>query len=168
MDNQIIDICKEIINKINGLIKNFSGSNNHFSSCDNRCLYYEMYRKDNQHFQEGNKDDVRISISKLIKENEKYFLYEIEYTTFDCIVHHNSSIKTLSYSHKISYEIFEKYGIFMHTNDLGEYVDAPRHVKNELRKLIYIHGIEKVTEEIAVCLKNNYPNRFGISIVCDQ
>ena len=71
----------------------------------------------------------------------------------------------MGYCHKIAYEVFEKYGIFMYVNDLVTYINSPRQVRYELQRLINRFGIEKVTEEIAIYLKNNYPQRFGISIV---
>lgn len=147
-----------IIRKING----FMGTKN-FSSCDNSCRYYDMYREDYQ-----KQEDIKISIAKLIKENDKYFLYEIERATLDCIIYDSSHVKTLGYSHRVAYEVFEKYGIFMYTSDLITYINSPRNVKYGLQILVNRYGIEKVTEEIAIYLKDNYPQRFGIGMVCKQ
>ncbi len=77
-------------------------------------------------------------------------------------------IKRLGYSHGIAVDIFEKYGIFLYVADLSAYIYAPRTVKYELRLLINEYGLEKVSEEIAIYLKKNYPNQFGIDIVVTQ
>lgn len=152
------NIWNSILKKIDRLtnMKNSSG-------CNNNCPYYEMHRED-YHFY---KKDIKESIAKLIKENEKYFINEIERTTFDCICD-SSNLKTIGYSHKIAYEVFKKYGIYMYVNDLTTYINSPRSVKYELQRLIDRYGIERVTEEIAAYLKDNYPQRFGINIVCKQ
>jgi predicted DNA-binding protein (UPF0278 family) len=77
-------------------------------------------------------------------------------------------MKTLGYSHRVAYEIFEKYGVFMYVSDLRTYINSPGRVKYELQRLICTYGIEKVTEEIAMYMKNNYPRKFGINVVCEQ
>ena len=59
-----------------------------------------------------------------------------------------------------------EYGIFLYATDLSTYTYAPRTVKYELQKLIEEYGLENVAEEIAIYLKYNYPNEFGIDIVC--
>lgn len=152
------------------------GKKNSFCLCD-RCPRYELcirnnfdHRKDMECNNQNNRqscytENVSLSVSKLIKENEKYFIYEVERITFDCIVHDNSYLKTMGYDHRIAYEIFEKYGIFMHVSDLVTYVNSPRDVKQELQRLISKYGSERITEEIAICLRSNYPGRFGIDIV---
>lgn len=56
----------------------------------------------------------------------------------------------------------------MYTSDLMTYINAPKNVKYGMRILVDKYGIEKVTEEIAIYLKTNYPQRFGINIVCKQ
>lgn len=155
------------------VIKTIKGgiSKKNSSDCNDHCPYYKLYRDDYQNYQINRDDchkDIKVSIEKLIKENEKYFTYEIERTTFDHITCDSKRLKTMGYSHRVAYEIFERYGIFIYVSDLGMYINSPTYVKYELRKLIYIYGIEKVTEEIAIYLKNNYPQRFGISIVCKQ
>jgi hypothetical protein len=134
---------------------------------NNNCPYYEI---NNEKYNDGDnrQEDIKTSIEKLIKENEKYFTYEIERTTFDCITNDNSRIKTLGYSNRVAYEIFEKHGIFMYVSDLGTYINSPKHVSHELQRLICIYGIEKVTEEIATYLKEKYPQRFGVSLTCKQ
>jgi hypothetical protein len=155
-----------IIKRVRGYI-----SKKNSSDCNDQCPYYKLYRNDYQNYQINRNnchEDIKISIERLIKENEKYFTYEIERTTFDCITCGSRRTKTMGYSHRVAYEIFERYGIFIYVSDLGAYINSPAYVKYELRKLICIYGIEKVTEEIAIYLKNNYPQRFGISIVCKQ
>ena len=111
-------------------------------------------------------------VHKLIKENEKYFVYEIMRTTLDTIIHNDfrdiERLKTLGYSHRIAAETFEKYGIFLYTTDLSGYIYAPRSVRYELYKLIEEYGLDNVTEEIAIYLKENHSDKFGISIVSNQ
>jgi ribosomal protein L39E len=118
------------------------------------------------------KMNIKERIAKLIKENEKYFIYEIMRTTTDAILHNDyldmQRLKTLGYSHGIATEIFEKYGVFLYATDLSGYIYAPRAVKYELRVLIEEYGLDKVTEEIAIYLKDNYHNQFGINIVCTR
>lgn len=151
------NIFASIIKKIGGLVNT--------KICDKNCLYYELYKENCQKVDEY-KGDIKVSISNLIKENEKYFIYEIERTTFDCITHKSDYMNTSGYPSKVYYEVFEKHGIFMYTSDLMTYTNAPTSVKNELRSLIYHYGIERVTEEIAIYLKINYPSKFGINIIC--
>lgn len=163
----IPSILSGIIKKINVLMnmKNFSDCN----SCPYNYIENKNYQKDNQYIHQNDyHENIQTSIDKLIKENEKYFIYEIERTTFDCIIYGTNHLKTMGYAHRIPYEIFEKYGIFMYVSDLVTYINSPRSVKYELQRLINIYGIEKVTEEIAIYLKNNYPQKFGISIMCEQ
>jgi len=150
-------IFRKITRKIGGLVNT--------KKCDKNCPYYELYK---ENYQRNNqyKEDIKVSISKLIKENEKYFIYEIERTTFDCVTHGSSYMKTSGYSSKVYYEVFERHGIFMYTSDLMTYINAPKNVKYGMRILVDNYGIEKVTEEIALYLKANYPSRFGIKIVC--
>jgi len=162
---------------LDGVIKRINRyiSKNRSSDCNN-CPYYELHRNDYQNYQEDNKynnrndyqEDIKTSVAKLIKENEKYFTYEIERSTFDCITNNNGRMKTLGYSHRVAYEIFEKYGVFMYVSDLRTYINSPGRVKYELQRLICTYGIEKVTEEIAMYMKNNYPRKFGINVVCEQ
>jgi hypothetical protein len=160
----------------NYIIEKLSRNKKNFSHCCNNCQYYKMYGENHSNYQNDNKydnqnycqEDIKISIERLIKENEKYFTYEIERSTFNCITQDTSHIKTLGYSHRVAYEIFEKYGIFMYTSDLSTYINSPTRVKHELQRLIYTYGIEKVTEEISVYLKDKYPQRFGISISCKR
>jgi predicted ATPase len=147
-----------------------------FPNCKNNCKYYKMHGENRSNYQNDNKydnqnyyqEDIKISIEKLIKENEKYFIYEIERSTFNCITQDNCHIKILGYSHRVAYEIFEKYGIFMYVSDLSTYTNSPTCVKHELQILIGTYGDEKVTEEIAIYLKDKYPQRFGISVFCKQ
>ena len=155
------------------IIKTIKGgiSKKNSSDCNDQCPYYKLCREDYQDHQinsDNCHEDIKVSIERLIKENEKYFTYEIERTTLDCITFGNKRVNTIGYSYRVAYEIFERYGIFIYVSDLGTYINSPAYVKYELRKLICTYGIEKVTEEIAKCLKNNYPQRFGISIVCKQ
>jgi hypothetical protein len=151
------------IKNINRLHINVSTGTKRFSGC-NDCPYYKSGQYDHQ----DDYQDIKASITKLIKENEKYFLSEIERTTIDHKIHYNGHIKTLGYIHKVAYDIFEKYGIFIYVSDLGNYIHSPIYVKQELPKLIHTYGIENVTEEIAIYLKNNHPKRFGIWLVCEQ
>lgn len=112
---------------------------------------------------------IKKRIAKLIKENEKYFIYEIMNTTADAILHSTHDmerLKMLGYSHGVAVDIFEKYGIFLYVTDLSTSTNAPNVVKQQLQMLINIYGLEKVAEEIVLCLKENYPNQFGINIVC--
>jgi len=151
------NIFTYIIKKIGGLVNT--------KKCNKNCPYYGLY-KENYQKDDQYKEDIKVSIAKLVKENEKYFIYEIERTTFDCVTHEKSYMNTSGYSSKVYYEIFERYGIFMYTSDLMTYINAPKNVKYGMRTLVDKYGIEKVTEEIASYLKNNYPQRFGINIVC--
>jgi len=113
---------------------------------------------------------IKEKIAKLIKENEKYFICEAMRTTADTIFHYGhcntERLKSFGYLHGIAADIFEKYGIFIYVTDLSTYTYAPRVVKCELQILINEYGLEKVTEEIAIYLKDNYSNQFGINIVC--
>ena len=132
--------------------------------------YRDIYKKegDNNVLEDDiDNEDIKTSISKLIKKHEKYFLYEIEHTTIDHIIS-GYPANTTGYTFKISQEIFEKYGIFMYVNDLASCAYAPRGVESKLKRLIKIYGIEKITEEIAIYLNDKYPNLFCIRIVCDQ
>ena len=164
-----------ILNDIVKKIKMLTDMKNSFG-CNNSCPYYDIYREDYHPYKKDNiysnrddrREDIKISIAKLIKDNEKYFTYEIERTTLDCLVRDTSHLGTMGYSHKVAYEIFKKYGIFMYIRDLITYVDSPRDVKYKLQTLVNIYGIEKVTEEIAIYLRDNYPKRFGIRMVCKQ
>lgn len=117
----------------------------------------------------NNQMNLKEKIARLIRENEKYFIYNTTRTTVDTIINYNFSdierLKSLSYSHRISAEIFEKHGIFLYTSDLAESIDAPNIVKCELRTLIGEYGLDIVTEEIAIYIKENYPDKFEISIV---
>ena len=118
----------------------------------------------------NNQNSIKERIAKLIKENEKYFIYEAMRTTADTILYDSyrdlQRLKTLGYSQRISVEIFQKYGIFLYATDLSTYTYAPRAVKYELQILINEYGLEKVAEEIAIYLKDNYSNQFGINIIC--
>jgi len=135
-------------------------------NCDH-CPYVTMNTR--KIAKENNQEDIKNAIARIIKENEKYFIYEIRRTTVDHIIHGDSEIlKNLGYSHAIALEIFEKYGSFIYVGDLCSYVHSPRNVKYELEKLIHIYGLERVTEEIAIYLKNNYSERFDIKMICSQ
>lgn len=114
-----------------------------------------------------NQLSIKERIAKLIKENEKYFIYEVLRTTSDTILH-PERLKTLGYSYRIAVEIFEKYGIFLYVSDLSCYIYAPRAVRYELYKLTEEYGLEKVAEEIAIYLKDKHSDKFGISIVSTQ
>jgi hypothetical protein len=152
------NILTYIIKKIGGLV-------NTKKFCNSDCPYYELYKENYQKDDQYN-EDIKVSVAKLVKENEKYFIYEIERTTFDCVTHENGYMKTSGYSSKVYYEVFEKHGIFMYTSDLMTYTNAPNNVKHRMRILVDKYGIEKVTEEIAIYLRTNYPSRFGINIIC--
>ena len=114
--------------------------------------------------------DIKEEIGKLIKNNEKYFLSEIIASTRDVIIHggldYIEYLKMSGYRLMTSAEAFEKYGVFMYINDLYNCVYAPEQVKRELGRLVHEYGIEKITEEVALYMKENYPEKFGISIVC--
>lgn len=69
------NIFTYIIKKIGRLVNR--------KKCDKDCPYYELYKENYQKDDQYN-EDIKVSISKLIQENEKYFIYEIERTTFDC------------------------------------------------------------------------------------
>lgn len=115
---------------------------------------------------------IKERIAKLIKENEKYFIYEVMRTTADTILYDGycdmERLKTLGYSHRIAVEIFEKHGIFLYATDLSCYIYAPIDVRYELDELIDEYGLDIVAEEIAVYLKENYPDKFRINIVSTQ
>lgn len=117
----------------------------------------------------NNQMSIKERIAKLIKENEKYFIYEVMRTTADTILYGSNRdmerLKRLGYSHGIAVEIFEKYGIFLYVTDLSAYTYAPMAVKYELQILINKYGLENVAEGIAIYLKENYPNQFGMNIV---
>ena len=118
---------------------------------------------------EDYQEDIKNVVARIVKENEKYFIYEIRRTTVDHILHgDNEILKNLGYSHAVALEIFEKYGFFMYTGDLCSYIHSPRNVKYELGRLVGIYGLERVTEEIAIYLKNNCSVRFGINVICSQ
>lgn len=165
-------ICgNEIIERILKVIKR-----NTVRDYDNKIRYIANNGEDDNKVVHNkiniNKINIKERVAKLIKENEKYFIYEIMRTTTDAILHNEymdiQRLKTLGYSHGIAADIFEKYGIFIYTTDLSGYIYAPTTVKYELRALIEEYGLEKVTEEIAIYLKNNCQNKFGINIVCTQ
>lgn len=157
----MVHICShEIVERILKIIKrnNIHDYNNNIEhTIDNNKTEY-------------NQMSIKERIAKLIKENEKYFIYEVMRTTTDAILYDShldmERLKRLSYSHRIAVDIFEKYGIFIYVTDLSEYTYAPRVVKSELQILINGYGLDKVTEEIAIYLKENYPNQFGICIMC--
>ena len=119
-----------------------------------------------------NQTNLKERITTLIKENEKYFVYEIMRTTVDTILYNGYSdmerLKTKGYSQTIAVEIFEKYGVFLYVTDLCRYIYAPRSVRNELYKLIECYGLDKVSEEIAIYLKEHHPDKFGIDIISTQ
>lgn len=160
----MIRICShEIVERILKIIKrnNVYGCNNKIEHTINRYIEHNK-AKDNQ--------SIKERVTRLIKENEKYFVYEVMRTTADTILYDSHRdmeiLKRLGYSHGIAVEIFEKYGIFLYATDLSTYTYAPRTVKYELQRLIEEYGLENVAEEIAIYLKDNYPNEFGIDIVC--
>ena len=117
-----------------------------------------------------NQVDIKERIGKLIKENENYFIDQIIRTTVDTILYDNirdvEKLKTFGYSHRIAAEIFEKHRIFIYACDLYTYIYAPKNVRYQLEKLIEEYGLERVTEEIALYLKENYSERFEIKIIC--
>lgn len=117
-----------------------------------------------------NQIDIKNCIFNLVKENEKYFIAEITRTTLDVIFHDGyedlQRLKLLGYNHTIAVEVFEKYGIFLYATDLYEYIHAPIMASRELEILINEFGLEKITEEIALYLRENYPEKFGIYVVC--
>ena len=118
---------------------------------------------------EDDQEDIKDVIARIIKDNEKYFIYEIRRTTIDHILHDDDEqLRNLGYSHAIALEMFEKYGFFMYVSDLCSYIHSPRNVKYELEKLMHIYGLERVTEEIARYLKNYYSERFEIKMICAQ
>lgn len=114
--------------------------------------------------------NIKERVADLIIENEKYFIAEITRTTIDTILYEGhydiQRLKMLGYSHRIAIEIFEKLGIFLYATDLSSYIYAPKGVRCELYKLIEEYGLEKVTEEIALYLKENHSDKFGINIIC--
>lgn len=161
----MVHICShEIVERILKIIKknNVHDYNNKTKHTKNNDIY-----DDNA---ECNQMSIKERMAKLIKENEKYFVYEVMRTTYDTILYDNlrdiERLKILGYSHRIAADIFEKYGIFLYVTDLSDYVYAPRAVKYELQLLIDRYGLEMVTEEIAIYLKENYSNQFGIDMVC--
>lgn len=152
------NVLNTIAKRIGGLIK--------IKNCDH-CLYVTMNSR--KIAKDDYQEDIKKAIARIIKENEKYFIYEIRRTTVDHVLHgDNEILKNLGYSHAIALEIFEKYGSFMYVSDLCNYVHSPRNVKYELEKLIHMYGLEMVTEEIAIYLKDNYSERFEIKILCSQ
>lgn len=160
-------ICgSEIIERILKVIKRNTAQDN-----NNEIVHITNTVQDNTRVVHKNAN-IKERTAKLIKENEKYFIYEITRTTTDAILHNDylgiQRLKTFGYSHGIAAEIFEKYGIFIYTTGLSGYIYAPTAVKYELRELIEEYGLEKVTEEIAIYLKGNCQNQFGINIVCTQ
>ncbi len=114
--------------------------------------------------------NIKERVADLIIENEKYFIAEITRTTIDTILYDRyydmQRLKMLGYSHRIAIEVFEKLGIFLYATDLSSYIYAPVDVRCELYKLIEEYGLEKVTEEIALYLKENHSDKFGINIIC--
>lgn len=133
----------------------------------NNCLYVTANTR--KVAKEECQEDIKSAIARIVKENEKYFIYEIRRTTIDHILYgDNEQLKNLGYSHAISLEIFEKYGSFIYVGDLCSYVHSPRNVKYELERLIHIYGLERVTEEIARYLKSDYSERFEIKTVYTQ
>lgn len=160
----MVHICShEIVEKILKIIKR-----NNVHDCNNKTEYTTNNYIDNK--TKCDQMGIKERIAKLIKENEKYFIYEITGTTADAILHDSHSdmerLKMLGYSHGIAVDVFEKYGIFLYVTDLSRSTNAPNAVKHELQLLINKYGIEKVAEEIAIYLKENYPGQFGINIVC--
>lgn len=163
----MVHICNyEIIERILNIIKRNSvrDCNNKTEHTTNNDIYYNKNGCD--------QISIKERITKLIKENEKYFIYEVVRTTYDIILYDNlrdmEILKRFGYSHRIAADIFEKYGIFLYVTDLSTYTYAPRTVKYELQRLIEEYGLEKVTEEIAIYLKENYSNEFGIHIIATQ
>ena len=160
----MVHICSEkIVERILKIIKRnkHTDYNNKIEHITNNDM---LHNKDiNSHI------SIKERIAKLIKENEKYFIYEITRTTAEAILYDNHDymerLKMFGYSHGIAVDIFEKYGIFLYVTDLSRCTNAPFAVKCELQILINKYGIEKVAEEIAIYLKENYPNQFGINII---
>jgi hypothetical protein len=165
----MISIChNKIIKRILKVIKRKNTPNCAIGYIANNDICSNQIINNNQ--AAHNKIDIKERVTRLIKENEKYFLYEITRTTADIIIHHDypdiQKLKTFSYAHGVAVDIFEKHGIFMYITDLSGCIYAPNAVKRELQELIDEYGIDKVTEYFAIYLKNNYQNQFGIHIVC--
>lgn len=161
----MVRICSHcVIERILKIINRYRPSN--YNNNIERIANNDIYDRN----MECNRMNIKERIAKLVKENEKYFICEVVRTTSDTILYDNlrdmERLKRLGYSHRIAAEIFEKHGIFLYATDLSDYVYAPRIVKYELQVLINEYGLERVAEEIAIYLKNNYSNQFGINIVC--
>lgn len=168
----MVRICSHcVIERVLKIINRYrpSNYNNNIERITNNDIY-DHNMECNNHNMECNRMNIKERIAELIKENEKYFICEVVRTTSDTILYDNlrdiERLKRLGYSHRIAAEIFEKHGIFLYTTDLSDYVYAPRIVKYELQVLINEYGLEKVAEEIAIYLKDNYSNQFGINIIC--
>lgn len=168
----MVQICgHEIVERILKIIKRNKSNNYNYKidKIDKIDDKIEHTNNDMQHKYINDQNSIKERIAKLIKENEKYFIYEIMNTTAETILHSTRDmerLKTFGYSHGVAVDIFEKYGIFLYVTDLSTSTVAPNAVKHELQMLINKYGIEKVAEEIAIYLKGNYPNQFGINIVC--
>ena len=162
----MVRICgSEKVERILKIIRRYICGCNKIEHVANVSLKYITKEYDNQL-------SIKERIAKLINENEKYFIYEILGTTSDTILYDDyrdmERLKNLGYSHRVAVEIFEKYGILLYVTDLSCYVYVPRTVRYELDKLIEEYGLEQVTEEIAIYLKKNYSDKFGISIISTQ
>ena len=141
----MVHICShQIVERILNIIKrdNVHDYNNKTEHTTSNYIY------DNK--TEYNQMIIKERIAKLIKENEKYFVYEAMRTAADTILydsHRDTEIlKKLGYSHRIAVDIFEKYGIFIYVTDLSTYTYAPRAVRYGLQRLIEEYGLEKVAE----------------------
>jgi len=132
-----------------------------------RCIY--VMTNTRKIAREDCMEDIKSVIARIIKENEKYFIYEIRRTTINHILNgEDRQLRNSGYVYAIALEMFEKYGSFMYANDLCSYTHSPRNVKYELRRLIDTYGLERVTEEIAIYLKNNYSERLETKMICSQ
>ena len=150
------NILSTITRKIGRLIK--------IRNCYNCSMYNnnDQFKKNCQSDNEG----IKNAIARIIKENEKYFLYEIRRTTMEHIFHgDNELLMRLGYSHVIALEVFKKYGSFIYACDLHTYINCPKNVRYELERLLHVYGLEMVTKEIAIHLKNNYAEKFEIKMM---
>ena len=159
----MVRILDKIIENIEKLkFKKMRGRNCEIECKENSYIGYVPHKI-------NSKADIREEIRSLIKENEKYFVSEIVSRTKEVMLNRGKGyiedLKMSGYTFRVSAENFEKYGVFMYINDLCRSVYAPERVKSELGRLIYEYGIEKVTEEIEIYMKEYHSEKFGIRIV---